>query len=92
MTLFDLFRPRRTASVARERLQVLLSHERAERGERDLLGLLRGEILAAITKHVMVDPENIRIQMDRGAIVSTLEIDIEIPHGKRGAVTIVPDC
>jgi cell division topological specificity factor len=92
MMLFGLFRPRRTAAIARDRLQVLLSHERAERSERDLLGLLRGEILAAITKHVVVDPENIRIQMDRGAIVSTLEIDIEIPHSMSDTAPIVPDC
>jgi len=90
MMLFDLFRPRRTAPVARERLQVLLSHERAERSERDLLGLLRGEILAAITRHVTVDPENIRIQMDRGVLVSKLEIDIDIPHAMTGEVPIVP--
>jgi len=90
MMLFDLFRPRRTAPVARERLQVLLSHERAERNQRDLLGLLRGEILAAITKHIMVHPDNIQIKMDRGAIVSTLEIDIEIPHSMTDSAPIVP--
>jgi cell division topological specificity factor len=91
MMLLDLFRPRRTATVARERLQVLLSHERAELGQRDLLGLLRGEILAAITKHVMVDPDNIRIQMDRGSIVSTLEIDIEIPHSMADSTASAPE-
>jgi cell division topological specificity factor len=41
MSFFNLFRPRRTAPVARERLQILLSYERASRGQADLLGVLR---------------------------------------------------
>jgi cell division topological specificity factor len=80
MSIFNLFRRRGSAPVARERLQILLSHERATRGQRDLLAILREEILAAITKHVTVDQENVHVRMDRGDTVSTLEIDIEIPH------------
>jgi cell division topological specificity factor len=80
MSLLDLFRRRSSAPVARERLQILLSHERAARGQPDLLGLLREEILGAITKHVAVDIENVHVRMDRGAGVSTLAIDVEIPN------------
>jgi cell division topological specificity factor len=80
MSVVDLFRSRASAPVARERLSILLSHERATRGGRDLLAILREEILATIAKHVSVDPDHVQIQMDRGATVSLLEIDIEIPH------------
>ncbi len=80
MNVFHLFRRRGSAPVARERLQILLSHERAARGQSDLLAILREEILAAIAKHVTVDRENVQIRMDRGETVSTLEIDVEIPH------------
>ncbi len=80
MNVFHLFRRRGSAPVARERLQILLSHERAARGQSDLLAILREEILAAIAKHVTVDRDNVRIRMDRGETVSTLEIDVEIPH------------
>jgi cell division topological specificity factor len=81
MTLLNLFRRRGSAPVARERLQILLAHERANRGgQPDLLNVLRGEILAAIAKHVKVDEENVQIRMDRGGDVSTLEIDVEIPN------------
>jgi cell division topological specificity factor len=80
MSFFNLFRRRRSAPVARERLQILLSYERAARGQADLLGLLREEILTAIAKHVIVERENVQIRMDRGKTVSTLEIDVEIPH------------
>ncbi len=80
MNVFHLFRRRGSAPVARERLQILLSHERAARGQSDLLAILREEILAAIAKHVTVDRENVQIRMERGETVSTLEIDVEIPH------------
>lgn len=80
MNVFKLFRPRSTALIARERLQILLSHERVVRGQSDLLALLREEILAAIAKHVIVERDNIEVRMDRGETVSVLEINIEIPH------------
>jgi cell division topological specificity factor len=68
-----------SAPVARERLQILLAHERGLRGQPDLLELLRAEILAVVSKHVTVDPEKVHVGMDRGNLVSTLEIDIELP-------------
>jgi len=73
----------RTASapVARERLQILLAHERGLRGQPDLLGLLRAEILAVVSRHVVLDPEKVIVRMDRGKNVSTLEVDIEVPNG-----------
>jgi cell division topological specificity factor len=72
----------RTASapVARERLQILLAHERGLRGQPDLLALLRSEILAVVSRHVVLDPEKVIVRMDRGKTVSTLEVDIEVPN------------
>ncbi|MGY4431204.1 cell division topological specificity factor [Bradyrhizobium sp. F1.13.1] len=72
----------RTASapVARERLQILLAHERGLRGQPDLLGVLRAEILAVVSRHIVVDPEKIIVKMNRGGHVSTLEVDIEVPN------------
>jgi cell division topological specificity factor len=68
-----------TAPVARERLQILLAHERGLRGQPDLLETLRAEILATVSRHITLDPEKIIVRMDRGNPVSTLEIDIEVP-------------
>ncbi len=80
MNLIALFR-RGSAPVARERLQILLAHERATRGQSDLLSILREEILAVIARHVSYEPEKVQITMDRGKSVSTLAVDIEIPNG-----------
>jgi cell division topological specificity factor len=73
----------RTASapVARERLQILLAHDRGLRGRPDLLGVLRAEILAVVSRHIVLDPEKVIVRMDRGKYVSTLEVDIEVPNG-----------
>jgi cell division topological specificity factor len=79
MNLFDVFRKRTTAPVARDRLQVLLAHERSVIGKSDLMAVLREEILAVISKHVPVDRDAVQIKMDRGATVSMLEIDVEVP-------------
>ena len=80
MNLFRSFQPAASAPVARERLQILLAHERGVRGQRDLLAILREEILAVIEKHVPIERDNVQIKMDRGDTVSMLEIDVEIPN------------
>ena len=79
MNVFELFRKKTTAPVARDRLQVLLAHERSVIGKSDLLATLQEEILAVIAKHISVDRDAVQIKMDRGSAVSTLEIDVEVP-------------
>ncbi|MDP9137691.1 MAG: cell division topological specificity factor MinE [Pseudomonadota bacterium] len=80
MNLFGLLKRRAgTAPVARERLQVLLAHERSARRGADLLTALRADILAVIGKHVAVGPDNVRVKMNRRKAVSLLEIDVELP-------------
>ena len=81
MNLLRLFNSRTaSAPVARERLQILLAHERGLRGQPDLLGILREEILAVVSRHVTLDPDKVVVRMDRGDSVSTLEVDIELPN------------
>jgi cell division topological specificity factor len=80
MSLLTLFRRRGTAPVARERLQVLLAHERGPGGHSELLARLQEEILQVIAKHIKVDREKVQIKLDRGDDnISTLEIDVEMP-------------
>jgi cell division topological specificity factor len=79
MSWFMPFRRRKTASVARERLQILLTHERGAEAHSDLIPILREEVLAAVAKHVPVDVDKVQVKIERGKAVSLLEIDIEIP-------------
>ena len=80
MNLLNFFQRRNTAPVARERLQILLAHERGiVGGEPDLVALLREEILAGVARHVPVEPEKVQVRMERGKVMSTLEIEVEIP-------------
>lgn len=79
MSLFSFLNRRSSAPVARERLQVLLAHERSSGGRSDLATLLREEILAVIARHVPIDRDKVQVKLDHGQEVSTLEIDIEVP-------------
>ena len=80
MNLFDIFKRRGSAPVARERLQLLLAYERSNRNQPDLVAVLREEIMAVIIKHVRVDQDDVRVTMDRGKTTSKLEIDIQFPN------------
>ncbi|MBB3998240.1 cell division topological specificity factor MinE [Aureimonas pseudogalii] len=83
MSLFNFFNKRvvgNTAPAARERLQVLLAHERAEIGQSDLVAVLREEILAVIARHVPINRDKVKVKMGRGEQISTLEVDIELPQ------------
>ncbi|MGH7043763.1 MAG: cell division topological specificity factor MinE [Acetobacteraceae bacterium] len=83
MSLLALFRKRDSAPVARERLQILLQHERAVVGKSDLVSLLQEEILAVIARHVALERDKVQIKLDRGSSVSLLEIDVEVPSPAR---------
>ena len=82
MNLLRFLKPRASAPVARERLQILLAHERASLGERDLVAILRDELLATIARHIQFDPEKLSVKLERADSVSMLEIDVEIPADK----------
>ncbi|HEY1585073.1 MAG TPA: cell division topological specificity factor MinE [Polyangia bacterium] len=82
MNLLKVFQARATAPVARERLQILLAHERVSLGPKDLISRLRDDLIATILRHVEIDPGKVMVKMDGDAMVSTLEIDIEIPREK----------
>jgi cell division topological specificity factor len=93
MNVLALFRHRESAPIARERLQILLSYDRSERGKPDLLAILREEILTVIARHVTIDKDKLQVRIDRGAAVSTLGVDVEIPHsfGSTGGLLLRRD-
>lgn len=93
MSLFDYFFPRKpaSASVAKERLQIVLAHERSGRDGTDFLPRLQKELLAVVTKYVAVEEDMIRVSLGKAGNASVLEINVEIPHAaKPGPVRAVP--
>jgi cell division topological specificity factor len=78
MKLLSFFTRAATAPVARERLQLLLAHERAAYGRSELLEMLRTEILQVIAKHVAVDNDKVKVIVGSLDGFATLEVDIEI--------------
>jgi cell division topological specificity factor len=80
MNIFRLFKTNSSAPVARERLQILLEYERRQKGQPDLAAILRDEILAVVSRHVSIDPDKVQVKLDRRDRVSTLAVDITIPH------------
>jgi cell division topological specificity factor len=85
MSMFSFFRrPRevRSAESAKDRLQILLAHERTSCSSPEVLPLLQRDIMDAIERHMRVGGDNVEITIERGDDLSTLEINIELP-GKR---------
>jgi cell division topological specificity factor len=80
MNLLNLFSRKASAPIARERLQLLLAHERSKAGHSDLIAILREEILTVITRHVPLERDRIQVRMERGETVSTLEVEVEVPN------------
>jgi cell division topological specificity factor len=68
-----------SAPVARERLQVLLSHERGASGQSNLLGLIREDVLAAIKRHIQIPADAVHVKVERRKAVSTMRISLDLP-------------
>ena len=82
---FFLGEKKKTASVAKERLQIILAHERSgsRAGDRlDYLPELQRELIAVISKYVKIDPSEIKVNLERRANLEVLEVKIELPEGE----------
>lgn len=80
-------RPEPTATVARERLRIIVAQERSSRGAPDYLPMMRNELLEVIKKYVHVDIEAININFERDSGHEILELSVTLPDGKAGTAT-----
>jgi cell division topological specificity factor len=82
MGIFDFLRsrPKNTASVATERLRIIVAQERAASGRPDYLPLLRRELLEVIRKYVNIDPDAIEIHVERDGDQEVLELSVALPE------------
>ncbi len=82
MSLLDYFRSNKpsSASLAKERLQILVAHERAERNQPSYLPKLQKELLAVIQKYVNVGEDAISVTFEQDEDQETLELNIVLPE------------
>jgi cell division topological specificity factor len=73
---------KKTASVAKERLQIILAHERNGRNAAtpDYLPDLQRELVAVISKYVKVNASDIKVHLERQDNLEVLEVKIELPE------------
>ena len=81
MSILDFFKSRKpsSASIAKERLQVIVAHERSQRNQPDYLPKLQQEILQVISKYVEVDQDQVEVSLDNQGNCSVLELNITLP-------------
>ena len=85
MGLLAMFRSKpNSASIAKERLRIIVAQERVGRGGPDYLPLLRRELLQVIHKYVNVDPEAVQINLEREAGHEVLEFSVALPEKPAG--------
>ena len=81
MSLFNYLRKRNsTASVAKERLQIIISHERSRRNTPDYLPQLQEEILAVIAKYIPITRDKVSVNLERMGDSAVLELNVTMPE------------
>ena len=81
MSFMDYFRKKQpTASLAKERLQIIVAHQRQHRNAPDWLPSLQADVLAAIRKYVEVEDNAIDFQVEQGDGCEVLELNVTLPE------------
>lgn len=82
MKLLDFLRGERkkSASVAKERLQIIVAHQRGQRDQPDYMPMLERELLEVIRRYVQVEQDAINISLDRDDDCSVLELNVTLPR------------
>ena len=86
MSLFDFLKPKKnTASVAKERLRIIVAQERSSRGAPDYLPLRQRELLEVIRKYVSVDVDAVKVEMAKDGDHDVLDISVALPDDRPSA-------
>ncbi|CAM4093221.1 cell division topological specificity factor MinE [Vreelandella rituensis] len=74
---------KKSASVAKERLQIIVAHQRSQRGQPDYMPMLERELLEVIRRYVHVGDDAIQISLDSEDNCSVLELNVTLPKSER---------
>jgi cell division topological specificity factor len=88
MRLLDLLFPERrnSAVIAKDRLKIVLAHERASRNAPDFLPALQKDLLGVVRRYVEIRDDMLRINVGKSGDTSLLEINVEIDGAKAGPI------
>ena len=82
MGLLNLFAKKpASAHIARERLSLVLAHERAERSGNDVIARLKEELIAVICRHAAIDKDRLTVTVEHRASMEVLKVDVVLPEG-----------
>ena len=81
MALLDFFlsRKKNTANIAKERLQIIVAHERGQRSQPDYLPALQKELVEVIRKYVNIEQDQVQVALENQGSCSILELNITLP-------------
>ena len=83
MGMFDFLKPKKeTASIAKDRLRIIVAQERTNRGAPDYLPLLQRELLEVIKKYVNIDADAVRVDLVKDGANDVLDISVALPDDK----------
>ena len=86
MSIFDFLKHKKnTASIAKERLRIIVAQERSHRGAPDYLPLLQRELLEVIRKYVSVDVDAVKVEMAKDGDHDVLDISVALPDDRPAA-------
>ena len=70
-----------TAAMAKERLQLIIAHERnGLSGKKDFLPEMQKELIAVISKYVAINPDDIKVSLEKQGNYEVLEVNIVLPE------------
>lgn len=71
---------RNSARVAKERLQIIISHERGKRDQPDYLAAMQRDLLDVIARYVNINKDDVRVELERQEGCSVLELNVILPQ------------
>ncbi len=73
----------KTAALAKERLQLIIAHERnGLSGKKDFLPEMQKELIAVISKYVSINPDDIKVSLEKQGNYEVLEVNIVLPEAE----------
>jgi len=86
MSIFDIFRNKKphdgSASIAKERLQIIVAHSRSKQDTNNYMPKLQQELIEVISRYVKIDKEQVKVALERNDDCSVLELNITLPDAE----------